>query len=194
MAERYECPESDCDRSFASLGGLKTHMARTHGGYTPEQIEQAVNGGVEYVADNQSASEIPVSVIEVSSSSDSTPPPPPPVQSVEEPKRVSRKSRELNDTLNMALQLAVKHLTKGLDDAERQQLDFARREITAACIGVEFDFEERLVTLKSKIWLFVSVAILYGVEKLPNMATMFEMLKKDHAKKPETKPEAPLAN
>lgn len=188
MPERYSCPSPDCGKSYASLGGLKTHMARMHGGYTPEEIATAsaeptppaesVDSEVVVVDDDGAVHP---------ATQETAPPPPPPMQS-DRPKVITRRSRELNDTLNSAIQLAIKHLTRGIDDAERQQLDYARREITAALVGVEFDFDEKLIVLRSKIWLLVSVILLYAVEKLPTFADMFKMLKKETAKK---EPDAP---
>lgn len=170
---RVQCPE--CEKTCASLSGLKGHMARMHGGYTDEQI-----AAVAAVAPPPEPT--PVIEGEFVPEPPPIPPPPTPEPVAAEPKRYTKHSRELNDQLNAALQLCLKHLTKGMTDEERQQLDFYRSAVTSALIGVEFDFDERLFVLRSKIWLLVSVAILYGIEKLPSLNAMLAFIRNQQRK------------
>jgi len=175
MAERYACPH--CEKTYAGMPALKTHISRMHGGYTDDEIAAILQ------AAQPAPTEVPVPV-----EPGTEEPPPQVVAAVSEPesspKKMTKYSRELNEHLNLALQLGIKHLTRGLNDMERDNLDSYRREVTAALIGVEFDFDERLIVLRNKIWLAVAVLLLYGVEKLPTFAEMFKMIKEPKKKEP----------
>jgi hypothetical protein len=189
MSERITCPKPDCGKTYASLSGLKTHMQRMHDGYTPEEIQQATaSAQTEETPPTSEFSVVDVSDDgEVTDSTDYSAPPPPP-SAPPEPKRVSKRSRDLNDQLNSAIQLGIKHLTKGLDDADKAQLDFYRNAVVTALIGFEFDFEERIITLRSKVWLLITVGLLYVVEKLPTFSTMFALLGEQRKKAKQATP------
>jgi hypothetical protein len=155
------CPDcKEPELTFETLEAWKDHMQRQHGGYTtsevaagqPERPEKADGGA------NQPAPAAPTLV---------------------KPKRLSAKARELNDKLNRCISLVLKHMLSGINEEERLQLEAARTEITEAFIGIEFDFEERLISLNGKWAVLVVLVLLYT---LPSLPTMKEAIAKASAK------------
>jgi hypothetical protein len=160
------CP--DCDgRKFYTLAEFRSHMQRKHGGMVVDGAEpESPEGNAEPVTPIQTE-EHPATVEQP------------------KPKRLSGKARELNDKLNEAINLVVKHFIDGLNDFELDRLSLLRGEVSAAVVGVEFDFEQRLFSVSGKIALAITVACLYVLPKLPNFKQMAAKAKekadKDHA-------------
>ena len=149
----YRCPQCPPDaETFDSLQRLKTHMAKEHGGYDSSDIASAVpqrpieeTGGVTPKAQ------------------EGAPPSP--------PKKTSRLNRELNEAMNEGLTLCVRHMTAGLDEIQKARLAEITGKITTAVMGVEFDFEQKIVSVSGKFWLILGLALLYVVPRLPTWAS-----------------------
>lgn len=164
----YFCPDckgesSDGPLEIGSLHKFKSHMQSTHGGYTiTEEGSEALPG-----SDNPLQGTGPVK--------------PPiglgtaPVPT--KPKRLSQRSRELNDKLNEALKLCVKHLLKGLSEEERSMLDDLRSEVTMGFVGIEIDFDEKLVSVSGKWAAIISVVALNVLPSLPSIKELIEKAK-----------------
>jgi hypothetical protein len=163
----WTCPQEDgaeCPggQRFESLGGFKYHMSKLHGGYTASDVSPSPPSEREAAADKGSA----------------------PAR----PRRMSARNRELNDKINEALNLCVKHFVDGLDEPERQRLGVLRGEVLVAVAGIEFDFEERLISLRSK---WVIVAVLAALYVLPQLPSLKEVIARSKAK---PKPDEEKAN
>jgi hypothetical protein len=144
------CPTCT-DTTFETLEAWKDHMTREHGGYTSSEV-----------ASGQATSKEPgTSGGAGTSSNPSTPAP--------KPKRISQRARELNDKLNRCVSLVIKHLMSGIDEDERKEMEVLRTAITEAFVGVEFDFEERLVSLSGKWAVLVVLILLFILPALPSM-------------------------
>ncbi len=140
VEEGLACPG---ERKFESLGGFKYHMSQQHGGYTASDVASAAPVGAG-AGDQRGAPAL-------------------------KPRRMSAKNRELNDKVNEALNLCVKHFVDGLDETEKQRLGALRGEVLVAVAGVEFDFEERLISLSSKWAIIIVLAALYVLPQLPSL-------------------------
>jgi hypothetical protein len=150
--EGIECPGG---QRFESLGGFKSHMSKFHGGYTASDVSVSSASEREAGADTGRGS------------------------APARPRRMSARNRELNDKVNEALNLCVKHFVDGLDEPERQRLGVLRGEVLVAVAGVEFDFEERLISLRSK---WVIVAVLAALYVLPQLPSLKEVIARSKAK------------
>ncbi|SRR6266576_1920906 len=138
------CPHCDPEQTFETLEAWKGHMAKEHGGYTSSEVAA---GQPEERAGGLAGS---------------TPP-------AAKPKRLSARARELNDKLNRCISLVVKHIISGVTETERQELEDLRTVITEAFVGIEFDFEERLISLTGKWAVLVVLVLLYALPSLPSM-------------------------
>lgn len=145
------CPYcKDPEFTAETLEAWKDHMQREHGGYTSSEV----------AAGQPERSE----KLEGSMASPLMTPPP-----AVKPKRLSARARELNDKLNRCISLVLKHMISGISEDERLQLEAARTEITEAFVGIEFDFEERLISLSGKWAVLVVLVLLYTLPSLPTM-------------------------
>src|SRR5712664_3335518 len=55
---------------------------------------------------------------------------------------------------------------------QEDALSLIRGEVSAAIVGVEFDFEQRLFSVSGKVALAITVACLYILPKFPNFKQM----------------------
>lgn len=151
------CPESDCNgKPYYSLAEFRSHMQRKHGGIAVPSSE---------------VDALPSSDVDESTSSGNNGHRPSESTSVPlpKPKKLSAKARELNDKLNEAINLVIKHFIDGLSELEVERLGTLRGEVSAAVVGVEFDFENRLFSVSGKVALAITVAALYVLPKLPTL-------------------------
>jgi len=135
----------------------QSHMQKEHGGYTEDN------------------------------SDDSTPPAAPaaPVEPVQpKPKKLSSKSRELNDKLNECINLCIKHFMSGIDEQEKQRLETLRGEVSMGFMGVQFDFEEKLVTVSGRWAAIIVILALYILPQLPTFKQMREQATLNASEKP----------
>lgn len=128
----YVCPH--CRQEFEELYQVKKHLEREHGGFSAQDVEAArpprsVDAGGMGPGESGGA-------------------PPAPA-----PRKVSRKSRELNEKLNECMALIAKRIMSGLNDTERERLGQLKGELLINALGFDFDFDQGLIPLKSKFWL-----------------------------------------
>lgn len=160
----YFCPdckgEGDGPLQLGSLHKFKSHMQREHGGLVTEESAGASEGPSSDNLQQETGSDKRGSDSRDSSGASTRTP-------VSKPKRISPRARELNNKFNRCISLCVKHLFKELSEDERNELENLRSEVSENVIGVEFDFEERLVGISGKWALVVALALLYVLPALP---------------------------
>jgi hypothetical protein len=163
----YFCP--DCKNGeggpleFDTVHKFKTHMQREHGGILDSELAATVGAstdGAETVATSRTA-----------------------VATAPRPKRLSAKSRELNDKLNEAVKLCVKHLLQGIDESERAHLTELTNDVTMGWIGVEIDFEEKLFSISGRM---ASIILVIALNVVPRMPSLKEMIATAKQKQEET--------
>lgn len=180
MAWKIVCPRPECGKRFKRLERLKGHMADRHGGYTEEEIASVVSrigSTAEAVPENGefqlrppgehqdgngdgAATDIPETQGEP--------------RRPTEPRRSTRRNRELNDSLNQALVLCVRHLTGEITPEEKAQLAEKQKGLLLALCGVEFDFDATVVKFQSRIWLVLAVAFTFLVPRLPSFSDIIK--------------------
>lgn len=151
---------SQCGKGFNNLENLKAHMTREHGGFTASEIVDAVN-----TSENPDA---PPSGDPISENApfELTPDAPEPKQA--EPRRSSRRNRELNDRLNAAMDTIIeKALGMPVSEQRLSELKTIRSEVRNAIFGVEFDFDEKIVKVGSRWVLVVLLLALYVFPYMP---------------------------
>lgn len=154
----YYCPDCKDEEDSSSplkLGSeyrFKQHMMKVHGGWSEDNSGSEPESAPPVVQTTQ----------------------PPPVQKA---KKLSTKSRELNDKLNRCFSLCLKHFMKGLDASEQQELTTLRAEVTEGLMGIQIDFDDKLVSVSGR-WAAI-IAVL-GIWILPQLPTFTEM--KERAK------------
>lgn len=155
------CP--DCDgRRFDTLAEFKSHMQRKHGGLEVSGSE----------VDSIETGDVTTSMTGETPQTDRTSPNPVSTTSAPKPRTLSKKARELNDKLNEAINLVIKHFVDGLTEMDTERLSVLRGEVSTAVVGVEFDFEQRLFAVSGKIALAITVGCLYVLPKLPTLKQM----------------------
>ena len=159
------CPHDDKHGPFETLEQWKDHMVKEHGGYTSSEVAAGQPTATKDEGDTAGRAGSTVS---------------PP-----KPKRMSARARELNDKLNRCVSLVLKHVISGITEEERAEMETARTQITEAFVGVEFDFEERLVSLSGKWAVLIVLVLLYT---LPSLPTMKEQIAKAIRARQEAKP------
>lgn len=152
----YFCPDCKDEEDPSSplrLGSeyrFKAHMMKVHGGWSEDN----------------------------SGDGDGTPPPvitpsqQPPSVSQPKPKKLSTSSRALNEKLNRCFTLCLKHFMKGLDEVETAELSTLRAEVTEGLMGIQIDFDDKLVSVSGR-WAAI-IAVL-GIWILPQLPTFSEM-------------------
>lgn len=155
-----DCTDGESPRVFTSLGGWKSHMQTQHGGLVDSGEPES------------SAAPSP------ETGAGAVPAPVPP-----KPKKLSNSSRELNKKLNDCINLVMKHFIKGLDDLEMERLEVLRNEVSMAWMGVEFDFDDKLVTISGKWAALVVITALYILPQLPTMKQMLAKVKEQRQAK-----------
>lgn len=154
------CGDPACgSKRFYSTTEFKSHMQRKHGGLevSSSDVEPIEAGQGDNTADTPGG--------RPASTTSALPEAP-------KPKKLSAKARELNDKLNEAINLCIKHFIDGLTEADTERLSVLRGEVSTAVIGVEFDFEQRLFAVSGKIALAITVAALYVLPRLPTLKQM----------------------
>jgi hypothetical protein len=156
----YFCP--DCKETgetveFSSASGWRSHMNGKHGG----------------VIEIDGASSVPSK----GADAPATPAPAP------KPKRMSAKTRELNDKTNRAINLVLKHFMTGLSEDELDELGTLRGEVATALCGIEFDFDEKLISLSSKWAILIVVVALFVLPQLPSLKELVANVKQKAAEK-----------
>lgn len=154
------CGDAACNgKRFYSTSEFKGHMQRKHGGL------EVSSSDVEPIEAGQGDSTVDSPNGRPASTTSALPETP-------KPKKLSAKARELNDKLNEAINLCIKHFIDGLTEADTERLSVLRGEVSTAVIGVEFDFEQRLFAVSGKIALAITVAALYVLPRLPTLKQM----------------------
>lgn len=154
------CGMDTCNgRHFYTAAEFKSHMQRKHGGLevSSSDVEPIEAGQGDSAADTPGG--------RPASTTSALPEAP-------KPKKLSAKARELNDKLNEAINLCIKHFIDGLTEGDTERLSVLRGEVSTAVIGVEFDFEQRLFAVSGKIALAITVAALYVLPRLPTLKQM----------------------
>ena len=141
------CPTCEPEEIFPSIEQWKAHMSKEHGGYTVSEVATGLSS-------EQGGGE--------PRQPPATPPPP-------KPKRLSQRARELNDKVNRCVSLVIKHIISGITEEERQQMESLRTDVTEAFVGIEFDFEERLLSLSGKWAVLAVLVLLYTLPSIPSM-------------------------
>jgi hypothetical protein len=149
------CPQCE-GKEFDSLTAWKYHMQAEHGGYTSDDISESLPPGGDPHADQTESAAGTV-----------------------KPKKVTARARELNDKFNEGLNLLFKHFIDGLTDADKIRLFEIREEVSSAVIGVEFDFEERLVKISSKVALGIAVTCLWVLPQIPSFKEIIAKAKEN---------------
>lgn len=162
----WTCPNCESKPRFDSLGGFKYHMQKEHGGYLASDIEAASPS----VSDSR----------EAVAARPGTPAATAPVQKT---KKLSAKARELNDKFNRCITLCIKHLMKGLTETEITELEQLRGDVSEAVIGVEFDFEDKLVAVSGKWALVIALGLLYILPQIPTLKDVIAKAREQAAKK-----------
>lgn len=148
------CPTCP-DAAFESLEQWKDHMQHEHGGYTAEEVSEGLG------ASSSNTSSDDASLDKGGTPMDTSRP--------TKPKKLSAKARELNEKVNRCISLILKHLISGITEAEQQELEQSRADVTQAFVGIEFDFEERIFSLSGRWAIIVAIILLYTVPALPSM-------------------------
>lgn len=157
----YFCP--DCKDAgetveFSTAAGWRSHMNGKHGGVISAETPAPETGaGKNNVV---------------------TMPAPSP-----KPKRMSAKTRELNDKTNRAINLVLKHFMTGLSEDELDELGTLRGEVATALCGIEFDFDEKLISLSSKWAILIVVVALFVLPQLPSLKELVAKAKEQAAER-----------
>lgn len=175
------CPE--CKDTFTSLNGFKGHMTNKHGGFSAGELIAATEASAEAGESDPNMPEVVKSEIAQAEVIHRTREP----AEVQEPKRLTKRSRELNDKVNDVIQLLIKHMTKGLTPDELARIESARGELATAIVGVEFDFERKMLAITGNFWLIVLLIAMYTVPALPTAKELFVKAKAAADKQKEAK-------
>lgn len=159
-----DCKDEDDPSSPLRLGSeyrFKQHMMKVHGGWS----EDNSGGDIE------------------------TPPPAvtaaqPPTQAPK-PKKLSTASRELNNKLNRCFSLCLKHFMKGLDEVETAELTTLRAEVTEGLMGIQIDFDDKLVSVSGRWAAIIAVLGIWILPQLPTFSEMKERAAQQQEKKDE---------
>lgn len=146
---KYFCPDHP-DQEFDSSAGWRYHMQKFHGGVTGSDTDAPSTP----LSDNA------------------------PSKVAARPRKLSAKSRELNEKMNKCCNLAVKHLVDGINEKEQEELGVLRGELFMAILGIEFNFDDKLIAISNK-WILVLVLVaLYLVPNMPSFKDQMETIKR----------------
>lgn len=152
-----DCKDAGETKEFSTAAGWRSHMNAQHGGVISAEIPAPEKGG---------GNVVPITAA-------TTP----------KPKRMSAKTRELNDKTNRAINLVLKHFMTGLSEDELGELGTLRGEVATALCGIEFDFDDKLISFSSKWAILIVVVALFVLPQLPSLKEMVASVKQKAAER-----------
>jgi hypothetical protein len=158
VAWKNTCPQ--CGKHFRKLDRLKEHMTVHHGGFTQSEIVGAVSD-----PENPDVAPVEAANSNVNLFGETDPAP----ERTSEPRRSTRRNRELNDKVNACFGFLLRKLLGKMPTPEETaQFEKDREEIQTAALGVELDFEEKVTKKISSKWALIAMLVaLYLIPQIP---------------------------
>jgi hypothetical protein len=151
-----KCPK--CDKDFESLGGLKAHLKRKHGGYTNDELQAALQSDAEatpvvgYSSVEDFAKDLPEDAQQAQANGSAEQPQP-------NVKKFRADMRKLKRIFAETLPKQIFHAIAMRTGDSRWELDYEEQQTIAEAVGasvemfgLELQFEGRDIVLRSRWW------------------------------------------